>query len=89
MTKERAHEIATIHEGYEIGAISYFNLANGKHLHVQTLSEPMYYGDGNYVTYIDIEDDDGYCIETHTTNMGNVDELAFWIHELCYDTEEV
>lgn len=88
MTKERAYEIAKTHATYGIGDVSFFPLQNGRNLHIQTLHEPSFYDDADCVTYIDIEDDNGDCIETHTTEPNDIDDIAFWIHELCYDTEE-
>lgn len=89
MTKERACEIAMNHSKYNIGDVSYYKLADGRNLHIQTLYEPLYYIDDDYVTYIDTENDDGDCMETHTAHMNDIDDIAHWIHEMCYSTEEV
>ena len=84
MTKERAIEIATNHvTNCKEGEISFFALGNGRNLHIQTLFEPGYYDDSAYVCYIDIEDDEGDCIETHTTHQNDINGIAFWISEMC------
>ena len=88
MTIERAHTIAKEHMEYSVGTVSYYTMENGKNLHVQTVYEPGYYDDSAMVCYIDTEDDNGDCMETHTAKHGDIDGIAFWIHELCYDTEE-
>ena len=83
MTKERAHEIASIHVGYDIGSISYYALQNGRNLHIQTLYIlPCI----SAVTYIDIEDDDGDCIESEMAY--NNEDIEKMIFELCEHDEE-
>ena len=88
MTKERAYEIASIHATLETGTVSWYALADGRNLHIQTLEEPSYFDDTDYVTYVDTEDDDGDCIETHTTKPNDVENIAFWVYEMCYNVEE-
>lgn len=89
MTKERAYEIASIHATFDFGDVSWYELENGTHLHIQTLREDGYYADTHYVTYIDIEDDNGDCMETHTEKPDNVEGVAFWIYEMCHDINEL
>ena len=89
MKKELALKIANEHVKLETGTVTYYVLSNGKYLHVQTISEPFYYDDTDLVTYIDTEDENGDCIETHTAHADNIDSIAYWIYNLCYDTDIV
>ena len=88
MTKERAFEIATSHARLALHTITWIGLADGRHLHIQTVFEPDYYEDTPYVCYIEIQDENGDAEETHTTEPNNISEIAFWIYELCYALEE-
>lgn len=88
MTRLRAYEIAKKHMKYEPYSISWYELADGKHLRIQTVSEQGYYDDTNYVTCIDLEEENGDACECHTTKPDDIDDITHWIYWMCWNLEE-
>lgn len=88
MTKERAYEIAKGHVALEPYTITWVELTGGRHLHIQTVSEPNYYDDTPYVACVDLEEENGDACECHTSKPDDVDDIAFWIYEMCWNKEE-
>lgn len=88
MTLERAKEIANNHVTLPVNTITWIEMDDGTHLHVMTCREPDYYENDPYVTYIDLEEENGDAIETHTAHCNDTEAIAFWVHELCYDKQE-
>lgn len=87
MTTERAKEIAQKHVNMPAGSATVVSL-RGWTLFIETVFEPGYFDGENDVTYIDIVRHNNTCMETHTSYPGDVDSIAFWIMEMCYDKEE-
>jgi len=90
MDIKTAEKIAKQHYKYtetDKFTISYYALSNGLFLHIMTVYEPFYYDDIDNVTYIDIEDENGDCIESHTAKPEQLKTIAYWVKSLCYDTD--
>ena len=80
---EKAYTIAKEHNLLPITNISYYPLSENKNLHIQTLFTPGEYEGIDNVVYVDIEDDNGDCIETDTIMYGDIEGLTLSIYELC------
>jgi len=89
MTKERAYEIAKEHNKLEIYTITWKELSDGRHLHIQTVYEPDYYDDNCPVVCIATEEENGDACECHTARQNDIDDIAFWIYEMCWNLEEI
>ena len=90
MTKERAYEIAKDHvENRKPYEISYIELADTNHVQVQTVFEPYYFDNTSFVTYIDLEEENGDCFEGHTARPTDIDDIAYWIYAMCWNREEL
>lgn len=87
MTLGRALKIAQNIVKEAVGTVYYFPIVENANLHVQVVEEQGYYDNTPYVCYIDIEDDNGDTIESHTSTIMDIEQIAHWIN-YAYKTYE-
>ena len=79
----RAFEIANGHKEE-----TRIHFTNGESVSIRTVEESGYYDDTPFVVYISLDDSNEDPIETHTTRADDINGIARWIYEMCYNLEE-
>ena len=84
LLQKSAESLAKQHVASPYGTVSIMALANGFKVHVQTLYTPFYFDDCDepYVCYIDLEDENGDALETHTTKPDDIEGIAYFVYEV-------